>query len=113
MALRMGGTRTGKMVGEGLARAGMREDEAIERVLGLLEHCKVGRVSLDGTISMRESCESLWTSMYRKEFYSWKEPCCFFTTGFLNGFFSAVKNQHVKEVKCIGLGDPYCEWEFG
>jgi predicted hydrocarbon binding protein len=41
-----------------------------------------------------------------------KEPSCFFTTGFFNGFFSAVKNQHVKEVKCIGLGDPYCEWEF-
>jgi predicted hydrocarbon binding protein len=41
-----------------------------------------------------------------------KEPCCYFTTGFLNGFFSAVKNQHVKETKCIVLGDPFCEWEF-
>jgi hypothetical protein len=29
-----------------------------------------------------------------------------------NGFFSAVKNQHVKETKCIAMGDPYCEWEF-
>jgi KaiC/GvpD/RAD55 family RecA-like ATPase len=32
--------------------------------------------------------------------------------GFLNGLFSAVKNQHVKEVKCIAIDDPYCEWEF-
>jgi len=35
-----------------------------------------------------------------------------FTTGFLNGLFSAVKNQHVREVKCIAAGDPYCEWEI-
>lgn len=35
---------------------------------------------------------------------------CFFTTGFLNGLFSAVKNQHVREMKCIATGDPYCEW---
>jgi predicted hydrocarbon binding protein len=34
------------------------------------------------------------------------------TTGLLNGFFSAVKNQHVKETKCIAAGDPCCEWEF-
>ena len=31
---------------------------------------------------------------------------------FLNGFFTAVKNQHVKETKCIAMGDPFCEWEF-
>jgi KaiC/GvpD/RAD55 family RecA-like ATPase len=24
----------------------------------------------------------------------------------------AVKNLHVKETKCVGMGDPYCEWEF-
>jgi predicted hydrocarbon binding protein len=41
-----------------------------------------------------------------------EEPLCFFTTAFLNGFFSAVKNQHVKETRCIAMGDPYCEWEF-
>jgi predicted hydrocarbon binding protein len=40
------------------------------------------------------------------------ELSCFFTTGFLNGFFSAVKNQHVREIKCIAMGDPYCEWEI-
>jgi predicted hydrocarbon binding protein len=40
------------------------------------------------------------------------KPSCFFTTGFLNGLFSAVKNQHVREMKCVVAGDPYCEWEF-
>jgi len=64
---------------------------------------------LGKTIKMEDSRESLWTKFYPSK---WKEPCCFFTTGFLNGFFSAVKNQHVKETKCIAMGDPYCEWEF-
>ncbi len=112
MALRMGGVRAGKEVGERLMDAGIGEDEAVKRILHLLEHCKVGKVTADETIRIRESFESLWTKFYEKEFYKWEEPCCFFTTGFLNGFFSAVKNQHVKETKCIALGDPYCEWEF-
>jgi predicted hydrocarbon binding protein len=80
------------------------EDEAIKHILVLLEHCKVGKVSMDETIRMVQNCESF---MMRGE-----EPSCYFTTGFLNGFFSAVKNQHVKETKCIAMGDPYCEWEF-
>ena len=41
-----------------------------------------------------------------------EEAYHFLTTGFLNGFFSVVKNQHVREVKCIAAGDPYCEWEI-
>jgi len=36
------------------------------------------------------------------------EALCLFTTGFLNGPFSAVKNQRV-----IAAGDPYCGWEVG
>jgi hypothetical protein len=38
---------------------------------------------------------------------SWRKPSSYFTTGFLNGFFSAAKNQQVKETKCIVIGDPY------
>ena len=58
---------------------------------------------------MKENCENVLTKLYPMKL---KEPSCFFTTGFLNGFFSAVKNQHVKETKCIAMGDPYCKWEF-
>jgi predicted hydrocarbon binding protein len=39
-------------------------------------------------------------------------PSCFFMTGFLNGVFSSVKKKRVREIKCIGAGDPYCEWEI-
>jgi len=109
MALRMGGARAGKKVGQRLTDAGINEDEAVKRIVGFLEHCKVGKIAMDGTIRMWENCESFYTKPFARKS---KEPSCFFTTGFLNGFFSTVKNQHVKETKCIAMGDPYCEWEF-
>jgi len=109
MVLEMGGARAGKQVGERLLEAGLSEDEAVKRVLNFLNQCKVGKVTVDETIRIVENCESCQTKTFTtKE----KVPSCYFTTGFLNGFFSAVKNQHVKETKCIGMGDPYCEWEF-
>jgi predicted hydrocarbon binding protein len=109
MVLGMGGARSGKLVGERLLEAGLSEDEAVKRVLDFLNQCKVGKVSVGETIRIVENCESSQTKIFTtKE----KAPSCYFTTGFLNGFFSAVKNEHVKETKCIAMGDPYCEWEF-
>ena len=108
MALRMGGARSGKEVGERLMEAGLSEDEAVKRVINFLEHCKVGKVTMDETIRIRENCENLSIGL----FTTTEEPSCYFTTGFLNGLFSAVKNQHVREIKCIAAGDPYCEWEI-
>ena len=104
----MGAARSGKKLGERLMEAGLSEDEALKRVLHFLEHCKVGKVTLGETVRIRENCESLRTTILKHE----KQPSCFFTTGFLNGLFSAVKNQHVREIKCIAAGDPYCEWEI-
>jgi len=73
-------------------------------VINFMEYCKVGKTTIGETIRIRENCESFGLEI--------GEPSCFFTTGFLNGLFSAVKNQHVREIKCIAAGDPYCEWEF-
>jgi predicted hydrocarbon binding protein len=110
MALRMGGAKAGKEIGEHLMEAGISEDEAVKRVLRLLEHCKVGKVKMNETIKIKENFEILgWTMFVAAKS---EEPLCFFTTGFLNGFFSAAKNQQVKETRCIAMGDPYCEWEF-
>jgi len=107
--MRMAGAKAGKEVGKHLMDTGIREDEAVNRVLNFLEYCKVGKVTADETIRMKDNCESVF---YRFMTKKREEPCCYFTTGFLNGFFSAVKNQHIKETKCIAMGDPYCEWEF-
>jgi predicted hydrocarbon binding protein/KaiC/GvpD/RAD55 family RecA-like ATPase len=108
MAFRMGGARAGKKVGERLMEAGLSDDEAVKRVLNFLEHCKVGKVTMDETIKIKENCESLSTSL----FTTTEEPSCFFTTGFLNGLFSVVKSQHVRETKCTAAGDTYCKWEI-
>jgi predicted hydrocarbon binding protein len=104
----MGAARSAKIIGERLIEAGLSEDEAVKHVLHFLEYCKVGKVTLGETIRIRDNCECLRTTMFLHE----KQPSCFFTTGFLNGLFSAVKNQHVREVRCVAAGDPYCEWEF-
>jgi predicted hydrocarbon binding protein len=69
-----------------------------------MEYCKVGKITLGETIRMRQNCETFGLAT--------GEPSCFFTTGFLNGLFSAANNQHVREIKCIAMGDPYCEWEI-
>ena len=120
----MGGAKSGKEIGRRLVDAGLRQDEAIRRVIGLMNHCKVGKVTLrpgpstlvgtgsgqalGGTIRITENCESLRTKL----FTTTEEPSCNFTTGFLNGLFSAVKNQHVRKIRCITAGDPHCEWEI-
>jgi predicted hydrocarbon binding protein len=108
MAQRMGGARSGKIIGERLMKAGINEDEAIKRVIDFMNYCKVGKVTLGETIRIRENCETIRTAL----FTTIREPSCYFTTGFLNGLFSAVKNKHVREVKCVAAGDLYCEWEI-
>jgi predicted hydrocarbon binding protein len=104
MAIRMGGARTGKEIGERLLEAGLEEDEIINRVINFMRHCKVGKIELSETIRIKENCESFGLET--------GELNCFFTTGFLNGLYSAVKNKHVREIKCAAAGDPYCEWEI-
>jgi hypothetical protein len=109
MAWRMGGVKSGRKVGERLLESGLSGDEAIKRIIDFMNYCKVGKVTLGETIRINENCESFWSKIYTVK---WEEPQCLFTTGFLNGLFSVVKNQHVREIKCIATGDPYCEWEI-
>jgi predicted hydrocarbon binding protein/KaiC/GvpD/RAD55 family RecA-like ATPase len=104
----MGAARSAKLIAERLMGVGLSEDQALERVLGLLDYCKVGKVTLGKTVRIRENCECFRTTIL----VHGGEPSCFFTTGFLNGLFAAVKHQHVREIKCIAAGDPYCEWEI-
>jgi predicted hydrocarbon binding protein len=109
MVLGMGGARAGKQIGEHLLEARLSEDEAVKRVLNFLNQCKVGKVTKGETIRIAENCENSQIKLFTTKI---KGPSCYFTTGFLNGLFSAIKNQHVKETKCIAIGDPYCEWEY-
>jgi predicted hydrocarbon binding protein/KaiC/GvpD/RAD55 family RecA-like ATPase len=104
MALSMGGAKVGKELGEHLMHAGLEPDDAIQRVMDLFAHCKIGLATVGETIRLVENCETFGLET--------DEPACFFTTGFLNGFFYAVKHVHLRETRCQALGAPYCEWEF-
>jgi len=109
MAQRMGGAKTGKEIGKRLISSDLDSDEALKRVFDFMNYCKVGKVTRnDNTIRIIENCESIRTKLYTRI----KEPCCYFTTGFLNGLFLAVKKKHVIETKCIVADDPYCEWDI-
>jgi len=110
MAQRMGGAKAGKEIGEQLMARGLSGDEALKRVFDFMNYCKVGKViAEDGSIKIKENCESLRTLIVATRI---KEPCCYFTTGFLNGLFLSVKGKRVIEKKCIVADDPYCEWEI-
>jgi predicted hydrocarbon binding protein len=104
MAVRMGGARAGREIGERLINAGLEQDEVVKRVIDFMEYCRVGKVELGDTIRIKENCEVFGLEI--------GEPSCFFTTGFLNGLFSSVKSRRVREIKCCAAGDPYCEWEI-
>jgi predicted hydrocarbon binding protein len=120
----MGAARSAKMLGQRLMEAGLDEDDAVKRVLDFMNTCKVGKVtlrpgpsalvgtgsgqSLGEMVRISENCEALRTTIFEHR----QEPSCFFTTGFLSGLFASVKGKHVREVKCIAAGDPYCEWEI-
>jgi len=107
MAQRMGGAISGRQVGERLREAGLSGDEVIRRVLDFMVYCKVGQPAVAETIKIRENCESIRTQL----FTDIRDPSCYFTTGFLNGLYFVAKGKHVREVKCLAAGDPYCEWE--
>jgi predicted hydrocarbon binding protein/KaiC/GvpD/RAD55 family RecA-like ATPase len=111
MAIRMGGAKSGREVGKRLIEAGIEGDEAVQRVLDFMNHCKVGKVALNpkgDRISISENVESIRTHL----FMAYDEPSCDFTTGFLSGVFSSLKDQRVREIKCIAAGDPFCQWEI-
>ena len=70
---------------------------------------RTSRVRANETIRIWANEGSVRTEllMARKE-----EPGCFYTCSFLNGLFSAVKDQQVREVQSIAMGAPYCEREI-
>ena len=104
VALRMAGANSGRKIAELLLDSGVNEAEATKRLIDLLQLTKAGVLAVDETVRIEENCESYGLNAGRS--------LCFFTTSFLNGFFYATKNQHLKEVRCVADGSPYCEWEF-
>jgi hypothetical protein len=46
----MGGTKSGREVIEHLKDEGVEGNEAVKHVLNFLEHCRIGKVTLDETV---------------------------------------------------------------
>jgi predicted hydrocarbon binding protein len=104
LAIRLAGANVGKRLGERFLQDGTKEDQAHSALATLLAKLRVGRLVLGDTVKLYENCESQGIRL--------KEPICFFTTGFLNSFFNVIDGFKVRELKCVGAADDYCEWEF-
>ncbi len=108
IAVRMGGARLGQAVGEMLISSGLPPETCLKRLVDFMRHCKVGQVQVGETIRIGENVESLRTRYMTKI----RERSCYFTTGLLTGFFTAVSGQGIVESKCIAARDGVCEWEI-
>ena len=106
MAQRMGGAKTGRELGDRLLNAGLEPDQALRKVIDFMNICKVGLVEAGNSIIIHHNIESLRTKFWTEI----DQPCCYFTTGFLNGLYRSLKGQRVREIRCQAVGDAYCEW---
>jgi predicted hydrocarbon binding protein/KaiC/GvpD/RAD55 family RecA-like ATPase len=104
VALRLAGANSGRKMANLLLDNGVKKAQATKHLIALYEHTNAGKLTVGETVRMEENCESYGLKV--------GQSLCFFTTSFLNGFFSTVQNQHLKETKCQAAGDDYCEWEF-
>jgi predicted hydrocarbon binding protein len=94
----------GRKIAKSLLDNGLKEAETTKGLIDLFQLTKAGELTVGETVRIEENCESYGLKL--------GQSLCFFTTGFLNGFFSVTRNQHLKEVRCVADGSPYCEWEF-
>jgi predicted hydrocarbon binding protein len=109
IALRMGGVKSGKELGERLLAAGLQPDEVIDRVFESFKNLKTGIVTKAGNrITIEENIEPMRTWYMTRL----RELSCHFSTGFLNGLFKAAYDLRIKETKCLAAGHPHCEWEI-
>ncbi|MHA2037873.1 MAG: ATPase domain-containing protein [Promethearchaeota archaeon] len=102
--LRMAGANSGRKIAKLLLDNGLKEAETTKGLIDLFQFTKAGELAVGETVRIEENCESYGLKL--------GQSLCFFTTGFLNGFFTVTRNQHLKEVRCVADGSPYCEWEF-
>lgn len=75
---------------------------------GLVETHSLDLDRLSGRIRLLENIEAVTRG--RKG----TQPTCHWTRGFLTGYISAATGREVevKEIKCVGKGDDFCEFEI-
>ncbi len=104
MAMRMAGAKVGHEIATLVSKRAHSALEAERFMESIYSTMKAGRMRVGETIRIFENCESVGIKI--------NEPLCFFTTGLLNGFSSAILNRRIKKTKCVATNDRYCEWEF-
>jgi predicted hydrocarbon binding protein len=104
LAIRLAGANVGKKLGESFLKAEIREADSRKYLASVFAKLKIGKFFVTDTLKVYENCESYGIRA--------NQPTCFFTTGFLNAFFTGIEGRKLRELGCVGAGAQYCEWEF-
>jgi predicted hydrocarbon binding protein len=104
----------GRRICKQIVRRTKTKEEALNELFELLKRQNWGELFFfdidfemgSGKIIVKNSFEA-WQSRS-------KTPCCQFFANFIAGFICELfaKNVRVKEDKCAGKGDDYCEFRF-
>ncbi len=95
-----------KRLGFEVGRSFGDEDVSVEKLAELWEKLGLGKTSCTRKSLTVEDC--YFCSGLPKTGYTY----CKFDEGFIAGYLSKVGSFRVREVKCWGLGDEFCEFEI-
>jgi predicted hydrocarbon binding protein len=102
----------------GIKYFGKLSEKFIELEIGLTEILGWGKFKIINAdiknATGKIQVESNFAKEYTKKFGKSKKPIDFFLTGLIEGFSESFSNRKIicKETKCIGTGNPYCEFIF-
>lgn len=124
--LRFGGLKIGKEIG--LEIEERKLDTTLNRLKKILESLNWGKIETKVDLEAKTATLTITDSLTAAGASDANQRLCFFEEGFIEGFLEGViyrnrflhlgipgqniKEVRVKETKCIGLGNDYCEFKI-
>lgn len=124
--LRFGGLKTGKEIGSEIEER--RLDTTLNKLKKILESLNWGKIEIKVNPEAKTATLTITDSLTAAGTPKVNQRLCFFEEGFIEGFLEGViyknrflylgipgqniKEVEVKETKCIGLGNDYCEFKI-
>lgn len=104
----------GRRIGKEIMEKAKTRKEALDQLAALLNKQNWGVLSFFDVDLKKGSGRAIVENSFEARKCRSKTPRCHFFANFIAGFMSELfaKNFTVKEEKCAGKGDAYCEFRF-
>jgi hypothetical protein len=104
----------GRKICREITRKAKSKEEALNQFCVLVNKQNWGDLSFFDVDLDKGSGKAIVKDSFEARRSMSKAPCCRFLANFIAGFIAELftKNVIVKEVKCAGKGDDYCEFRF-